>query len=81
MCWAPFVILCYRFNLCKSLIFRSLWEKEKDLSSEIGRLQSEVVKAEKSLDHATPGVSTPIMFEFCCATQKFVKFIDVLLSI
>ncbi|CAI9105898.1 OLC1v1004922C1 [Oldenlandia corymbosa var. corymbosa] len=34
---------------------KSLWEKEAELSSEIERLQSEVVKAEKSLDHATPG--------------------------
>ncbi|KAI5667155.1 hypothetical protein M9H77_17008 [Catharanthus roseus] len=32
-----------------------LWEKESELSAEIERLKSEVVKAEKSLDHATPG--------------------------
>lgn len=38
------------------LTFRSLWEKESELSSEIERLKSEVIKAEKSLDHATPGV-------------------------
>lgn len=37
--------------------FRSLWGKENELSSEIERLKTEVVKAEKSLDHATPGVS------------------------
>ncbi|KAL8479922.1 hypothetical protein ACS0TY_026749 [Phlomoides rotata] len=34
---------------------KSLWERESVLSSEIDRLKSEVVKAEKSLDHATPG--------------------------
>lgn len=37
--------------------FRSLWGKENKLSSEIERLKSEVAKAEKSLDQATPGVS------------------------
>lgn len=37
--------------------FRSLWQKENELSAEIERLKAEVVKAEKSLDHATPGVS------------------------
>lgn len=34
---------------------KSLWEKESEFSSEIERLKSEVIKAEKSLDHATPG--------------------------
>lgn len=34
---------------------KSLWGKENELSSEIERLKTEVVKAEKSLDHATPG--------------------------
>ncbi|OVA00519.1 RecF/RecN/SMC [Macleaya cordata] len=34
---------------------KSLWEKESDLSSEIDKLKADVVKAEKSLDHATPG--------------------------
>ncbi|KAL5994618.1 hypothetical protein ACLOJK_024671 [Asimina triloba] len=34
---------------------KSLWKKESDLSSEIDRMKAEVVKAEKSLDHATPG--------------------------
>ncbi|XP_021715613.1 structural maintenance of chromosomes protein 3-like [Chenopodium quinoa] len=32
-----------------------LWERENELSSEIEKLTSEVVKAEKNLDHATPG--------------------------
>ena len=36
---------------------RSLWEKESKLSAEIDKLKAEVEKAEKSLDHATPGVS------------------------
>ncbi|CAI9105889.1 OLC1v1004913C1 [Oldenlandia corymbosa var. corymbosa] len=35
---------------------KSFWKKKAELSSEIKQLQSEVVKAEKSLDHATPGV-------------------------
>ncbi|XP_077226004.1 structural maintenance of chromosomes (SMC) family protein [Tasmannia lanceolata] len=34
---------------------KSLWEKESNLSAEIDRLKADVVKAEKSLDHATPG--------------------------
>ncbi|CAN6456210.1 unnamed protein product [Victoria cruziana] len=33
----------------------SLWKKESDLSTEIDKLSTEVAKAEKSLDHATPG--------------------------
>lgn len=32
-----------------------LWGKESGLSSEINKLRTEVEKAEKSLDHATPG--------------------------
>eukprot|EP00268_Persea_americana_P042287 TRINITY_DN4231_c0_g1_i4.p1 TRINITY_DN4231_c0_g1~~TRINITY_DN4231_c0_g1_i4.p1 ORF type:complete len:1205 (+),score=296.67 TRINITY_DN4231_c0_g1_i4:283-3897(+) len=36
-------------------IRKSLWKKESDLSGEIDRLKADVVKAEKSLDHATPG--------------------------
>lgn len=46
------------------LTFRSLWEKESELSSEIERLKSEVIKAEKSLDHATPGVRIFFFFFF-----------------
>ncbi|XP_052205645.1 structural maintenance of chromosomes protein 3 isoform X2 [Diospyros lotus] len=34
---------------------KSLWGKESELSGEIDQLKTEVVKAEKSLDHATPG--------------------------
>ncbi|KAM7522838.1 hypothetical protein LguiA_012740 [Lonicera macranthoides] len=34
---------------------KSLWAKESELSSEIDQLKQEVIKAEKSLDHATPG--------------------------
>ncbi|RVW19678.1 Structural maintenance of chromosomes protein 3, partial [Vitis vinifera] len=34
---------------------KSLWGKESELSAEIDKLKTEVVKAEKSLDHATPG--------------------------
>lgn len=37
-------------------LIRSLWEKESKLSAEIDKLKAEVEKAEKSLDHATPGV-------------------------
>lgn len=45
-------------NMIKSVsLFRSLWGKESELSAEIDKLKTEVVKAEKSLDHATPGVS------------------------
>ncbi|CAN6557387.1 unnamed protein product [Malus baccata var. baccata] len=34
---------------------KSLWRKETELSAEIEKLRGEVEKAEKSLDHATPG--------------------------
>lgn len=34
---------------------KSLWTQETQLTTEIERLKAEVVKAEKSLDHATPG--------------------------
>ncbi|GFP97186.1 structural maintenance of chromosomes protein 3 [Phtheirospermum japonicum] len=34
---------------------KSLWARESELTAEIDRLKSEVAKAEKSLDHATPG--------------------------
>ncbi|KAK3036176.1 hypothetical protein RJ639_029913 [Escallonia herrerae] len=34
---------------------KSLWGKESELSAEIEHLKTEVMKAEKSLDHATPG--------------------------
>ncbi|KAI3775947.1 hypothetical protein L1987_45707 [Smallanthus sonchifolius] len=36
-------------------LFRSLWGTESELNAEIERLKAEVVKAEKALDHATPG--------------------------
>lgn len=38
------------------LSFRSLWNEEANLSAEIDKLKSELIKAQKSLDHATPGV-------------------------
>ncbi|XP_063943501.1 structural maintenance of chromosomes protein 3-like [Daucus carota subsp. sativus] len=34
---------------------KSLWKRENELSAEIEMLKAEVVKTEKSLDHATPG--------------------------
>ncbi|KAJ4724659.1 Structural maintenance of chromosomes protein [Melia azedarach] len=34
---------------------KSLWVKENELCAEIDKLKAEVEKAEKSLDHATPG--------------------------
>lgn len=40
-------------------LHRSLWSKENGLTSEIDKLKAEVEKAEKSLDHAIPGVSNP----------------------
>ncbi|XP_027158386.1 structural maintenance of chromosomes protein 3 [Coffea eugenioides] len=50
--------VCSRYKVERDKLHaerKSLWEKESELSSEIERLQSEVMKAEKSLDHATPG--------------------------
>lgn len=44
---------------------RSLWKKESELSAEIDKLRTEVDKAEKSLDHATPGVSNFVLDLFC----------------
>ncbi|KAG5566426.1 hypothetical protein RHGRI_002113 [Rhododendron griersonianum] len=52
---------CETFNQLKSQRDKlqderkSLWGKESELSGEIDRLKTEVVKAEKNLDHATPG--------------------------
>ncbi|KAG9459745.1 hypothetical protein H6P81_004253 [Aristolochia fimbriata] len=34
---------------------KSFWKRESELSSEIDRLRGEYAKAQKSLDHATPG--------------------------
>ncbi|KAK1265174.1 Structural maintenance of chromosomes protein 3 [Acorus gramineus] len=34
---------------------KTLWKNEGNLSSEIDRLKEELIKAQKSLDHATPG--------------------------
>lgn len=47
----------FMWSLISLPIFRSSWGEESELSADIDRLKSEVVKAEKSLDHATPGVS------------------------
>jgi hypothetical protein len=41
------------------LYYRSLWNQENELTAEIDKLRAEVEKAEKSLDHAIPGVSSP----------------------
>ena len=46
--------IAYDFKL---LSCRSLWGKENELNAEIDKLRAEVEKAEKSLDHAIPGVS------------------------
>jgi structural maintenance of chromosome 3 (chondroitin sulfate proteoglycan 6) len=35
---------------------RSYWKEESDVTAEIDRLREELMKAQKSLDHATPGV-------------------------
>lgn len=50
------------YEVC--LFDRSLWAKESELSSEIDQLKQEVIKAEKSLDHATPGVSNCFRYQF-----------------
>lgn len=54
-------IFLFVWSLINLPICRSLWGRESELSSEIDRLKSEVVKAEKSLDHATPGVSAYLL--------------------
>nr|CAD1823923.1 unnamed protein product [Ananas comosus var. bracteatus] len=36
-------------------IRKSLWKEETELSADIDRLKSDLLKAQKSLDHATPG--------------------------
>jgi hypothetical protein len=51
-----------QFNNSYALIllyYRSLWNQENELTAEIDKLRAEVEKAEKSLDHAIPGVSSP----------------------
>lgn len=35
---------------------RSYWKEESDVTAEIDRLREELLKVQKSLDHATPGV-------------------------
>ncbi|KAG6486834.1 hypothetical protein ZIOFF_055414 [Zingiber officinale] len=47
-------------HLCKQRdelqdLRKSLWSEEANLSAEIDKLKSELIKAQKSLDHATPG--------------------------
>ncbi|KAL6012439.1 hypothetical protein ACLOJK_002928 [Asimina triloba] len=51
----------------------SLWKKESNLSSEIHRMKAEVVKAEKSLDHVTLGVT-----ELDAGYEKIRELISVL---
>ena len=51
--------------------FRSLWKRENELSAEIEMLKAEVVKTEKSLDHATPGVSSNLY----CLRLKLVNIV------
>jgi structural maintenance of chromosome 3 (chondroitin sulfate proteoglycan 6) len=44
---------------------RSYWKEESDVTAEIDRLREELMKAQKSLDHATPGVwKMFLMFHF-----------------
>jgi structural maintenance of chromosome 3 (chondroitin sulfate proteoglycan 6) len=38
------------------IIYRKLWKKENDTTSDIEKLKAEIMKAEKNLDHAAPGV-------------------------
>ena len=40
-------------------MYRKLWKKENDTTSEIEKLKAEIMKAEKNLDHAAPGVWLP----------------------
>jgi len=37
---------------------RVLWKKENDLNREVEKLRADIVKAEKSMDLAAPGVSS-----------------------
>ncbi|KAK2982874.1 hypothetical protein RJ640_009716 [Escallonia rubra] len=50
---------------------KSLWGKESELSAEIENLKTEVMKAEKSLDHATPGVIIACLYEAFSARGTF----------
>lgn len=51
---------------------RSLWKQENDLMSEVEKLKMDLGKAEKSLDHAAPGVSKPAI--------KCLKLLILLIS-
>lgn len=53
------------------ILFRSLWKKESEFTTEIDRLKADVVKAEKSLDHATPGVSIWLFYFYHPLTLAF----------
>ncbi|KAK1406338.1 hypothetical protein QVD17_41632 [Tagetes erecta] len=56
--FSTYLLVIVQFNVPNTevhYIFRSLWGTESELNAEIERLKAEVVKAEKALDHATPG--------------------------
>ena len=54
--------------------FRSLWGKESELSAEIDKLKTEAIKAEKSLDHATPGVSNSSLYQVLICRIRLSRF-------
>lgn len=56
------------FNII--FVDRSLWDKESELSTQIDKWKAEVDKAEKNLDHATPGVSN----SFQLNSNRMCKF-------
>lgn len=48
----------YILHICliEGKFSRSFWKEESDVTAEIDRLREDLIKAQKSLDHATPGV-------------------------
>ena len=44
------------YILLRRNFFRSFWKDESYVTAEINRLREDLIKAEKDLDHAMPGV-------------------------
>lgn len=57
-----------------------MWAKESELSAEIDKKKAIVDRAEKNLDHATPGVSNPFHFLRSKINYLFIFYFELLLN-
>lgn len=62
--------------LAEGKFCRSYWKEESEVTAELDKLQLDLVKATKSLDHATPGVLNSNYFtcSFVHITDCYRKF-------